>query len=94
MYHDILNLKVNQEEFKLACSDGEVYGEVVEATHLSYVYARLGKEGIYRPRLRDDKNTKYRLFLNCTAFFTDIEDNLDKRIFLAEVPGIKIIIYC
>ncbi len=92
MDYDILDLKVNRAEFKLACSYGEVYGEVVRGI-FPYVYAELGREGQHRPRKGDDPNTDYRIFLNCTAYFTDAEEKLDTRDFKRKVVGIKIIIY-
>lgn len=93
MNYDRLDLKVDSEEFQLACSDGEVYGEVVRGL-LPFVYAKLGKELTYKSRKGDDKNTEYRIFRDCTAFFTDIQESLDKGDFKEKVSEIKIIIYC
>jgi hypothetical protein len=90
--YDILRLKVNRAEFKLACSNGEVYGEVVRGI-LPYVYAELGKEGRYHPGANDDPNTNYRIFFNCIAYFTDTKENLKNRDVKKSVDGVKIIIY-
>lgn len=56
---------LNINEFEAATSDGAVYGKYLGI----YVYVELGKEGLYRESPKDDPNTRYQLFRNCTVLY-------------------------
>lgn len=56
---------LNISEFEAATSDGAVYGKYLGL----YVYVELGREGVYGESPKDDPNTMYQLFRNCTVFY-------------------------
>ncbi|MBC6473896.1 MAG: hypothetical protein GDA48_14705 [Hormoscilla sp. GM102CHS1] len=78
-----LRIKVNPAEFKAACTDGCVYGELRGKRGL-YVYAELGMERQYNLAPNDDPNTEYRLFTDCDVYFAKTREKLNSGEFDAE----------
>lgn len=80
---------LNRREFEAAISDGAVYGKYLQV----YVYAELGKEGIYRESPLDDPNTEHRLFRNCRVFYTETLEDLRAGVFVHESDEPMLIVF-
>lgn len=80
---------LNRQEFEAAASDGAVYGKYLDID----VYVELGVEGNYRESAKDDPNTQYRLFRNCTIFYAASSEDLDAGIFVHETQENVVIVY-
>jgi hypothetical protein len=86
----ILKLKVSLVEFNAAESNGAVYGQLRKGI---YVYAELGQEKDYIERFRDDPKTRYRLFINCDAFFAETKAQIADGDYATSISGVTIIIF-
>lgn len=80
---------LNKQEFEAATSDGAVYGKYLKV----YAYIELGQEGRYQESSRDDQNTRYRLFKNCTAFYTTTLEQLKSGDFEYDTQEDVLIVY-
>lgn len=54
----------------------------------------LGIEREYRPSPNDDPNTEYRLFIACTVYYAETEEQLDDEQYVAVEENVTVIIYC
>lgn len=85
---------LSPEEFKAACSNGCVYGQIRGKRGL-YVYAELGAEKDYIPSAKDNPTTEYRMFTRCDVYFAKTREELANGDFEAEdLPNVTVIIYC
>lgn len=80
---------LNRQEFEAATSDGAVYGKYLGV----YVYAELGREGVYRESPKDDPKTRYRLFRDCTAFYARTLEQLRNEDYEYDTQEDMIIVY-
>ncbi len=88
-----VRVKTPREEFSAATNNGYVYGRLVRKSPLP-TYVELGTERDYTPSPKDDPNTEYRYFVNCTVCVAETEEELDREDYIAEWMGVAVIIYC
>jgi len=88
----MIRIRVTRSEFKLACSHGCVYGEIVKRG-IIYAYVELGNERPYQSQETLKIDVKY--FINCTVFFAESEEDLQAGKFEAEkLPHVAVLIFC
>lgn len=84
-------------EFDGAASDGYIYGTlskyVENRWQTFYVFAWLGTLTGYQATAKDDPNASYKKFVDCTVRVAITQEKLDAEDFLAEEPGLTIIVY-
>lgn len=80
---------LNINEFEAATSDGAVYGKYLGL----YVYVELGKEGEYRENPKDDPNTRYQLFRNCSVFYARTIEQIRKEEYEYDTQEDILIVY-
>ncbi len=90
----MLQVKTNALEFNNAESNGYIYGYVIRK-HKFSVYINLGEEVPYNTTKTDHENTKYRLFRNCTVYYSENDDDLDKGTYIHEPKFYRLVkIFC
>lgn len=88
-----VRVRTPREDFEAATSNGYVYGWLVRQSPLP-AYVELGTERDYIPSPKDDFNTEYRYFVNCTVSVAETEEELDSEDYVAEWVGVAVVIYC
>ena len=88
-----IRIKVTPIEFDSAESNGYTYGNV-RGNQTLCAYVDLGQERPYVERPSDDPNTRYRLFLNCDAYFAETETQVDEEDFKTSALDVTVILYC
>jgi len=83
----------DREEFTLATDNGAVYGNVIRATAIS-VYVELGKKIRYNPSPKDDENAEYKQFSECTIYYAETDEKLDRGEYKNIVTDVTVVIYC
>lgn len=89
----VVRVKTPHEEFEAAANNGYIYGWLVRKSSLP-AYVELGTERDYSPSPKDNPNTEYRYFVNCTVCVAETEEELDREEYIAEWVGVAVIIYC
>ena len=72
-------VRVCEEEFLAAKTNGCVYGEMFVGTVTAYVYVELGKERKYIPHRKDDLNASYRIFFNSTIYYAKTANDINEH---------------
>ncbi len=91
--YKIYRVSTPRAEFSAAESGGFVYGKWIRHEAIP-AYVELGTESEYSPSPRDNPNTDYRLFRNCTINIASTEDAVDSGDFDAIMTGATVVIYC
>lgn len=91
--YKIYRVSTPRAEFSAAESGGFVYGKWIRQEAIP-AYVELGTEEEYELSPKDNPNTEYRLFRDCTINIAETEEAVDKGDFDAIMTGATVIIYC